>query len=189
MPENIRNLIDDCLLRKEAAWAQFVAKFHRLIAGTCAHFVSKEEVNDTAQMVYLKLTENDFHLLRRFKGDLLPPFIVYINEIAKNVSMSRTRTLRRNEFREGLPLDLSIDILDERPGQEQEFFELEEKQEFYDLLEGLDLPSREILILRLKGYKFKEIAEILSEPLGTVLARANRAKEKLKKFVGNEIKH
>ncbi len=104
------------------------------------------------------------------------------------ISMSKTRSLRRKGISRSLPLDLSIDILDERPGHEEIYFEIEEKQEFYDLIEGLDEPSREILILRTKGYKFKEIAEILKEPLGTVLARANRAKEKLKKFVGNEIK-
>ncbi|MCZ8343331.1 MAG: sigma-70 family RNA polymerase sigma factor [Leptospira sp.] len=188
MPETIREMIDLCLVGNGPAWTRFVSKFHRLISGTCARFVPNSEVNDTAQLVYLKITENNYQLLRKFQGDHLGAFIIYLNEIAKNVSMSKTRSLRRKDFREGLPLDLSIDILDERPGHDEIYFEIEEKQEFYDLLEGLDEPSREILILRTKGYKFKEIAEILKEPLGTVLARANRAKEKLKKFVGNEIK-
>lgn len=188
MSDEIRKLIDNCLLGKSAAWQELIRKFHRLIIGTCAHYVPREEVTDTSQQVYLKLTENDYHLLRKFKGDSLPAFIVYLSEISKNISMSQTRSIRRYEYREGISLDLSIDILDDRQNQEDVFFAWEEKREFYDLIEGLDETHKEILILRLKGYKFKEIAEILNVPLGTVLARANRAKEKIKKILTKEIK-
>ncbi|MCW7459282.1 sigma-70 family RNA polymerase sigma factor [Leptospira bandrabouensis] len=188
MSEDIRKLIDNCLLGNRAAWQELIHKFHRLIIGTCAHYVPREEVTDTSQQVYLKLTENDYHLLRKFKGDSLPAFIIYLSEISKNISMSQTRSIRRYEYREGISLDMSIDILDERQSQEDVYFAFEEKQEFYDLIEALDEIHKEILILRLKGYKFKEIAEILDVPLGTVLARANRAKEKIKKILTKEIK-
>ncbi|MCW7509376.1 RNA polymerase sigma factor [Leptospira levettii] len=188
MSDEIRSLIDNCLLGKREAWQTLIQKFHRLIIGTCAHYVPREEVVDTSQLVYLKLTENDYQLLRKFKGESLPAFIIYLNEIAKNISMSQTRSIRRTEYREGISLDLSIDILDERLTQEDVYFEWEEKKEFYDLIETLDEPHKEILILRLKGYKFKEIAAILEVPIGTVLARANRAKEKIKKLQTKEIK-
>ncbi|EMY69378.1 RNA polymerase sigma factor [Leptospira vanthielii] len=188
MSDEIRKLIDNCLLGERTAWQELIRKFHRLIVGTCAHYVPRDEVTDTSQQVYLKLTENDYHLLRKFKGDSLPAFIIYLSEISKNISMSQTRSIRRYEYREGISLDLSIDILDDRQNQEDVFFAWEEKREFYDLIEGLDEAHKEILILRLKGYKFKEIAEILDVPLGTVLARANRAKEKIKKILTKEIK-
>ncbi|MDF3819225.1 sigma-70 family RNA polymerase sigma factor [Leptospira sp. 96542] len=187
--KNIRKLLDSCLLGEATAWREFIKNFHRLISGSSAHFVPSSEIEDTVQLVYMRLAENDYHLLRKFKGDSYPAFIVYLNEIAKNISLSQTRSIRRIEFREGLTLDLSLDILDERKGQEDTYFEWEEKREFYEKLEGVDEVHREIIILRLKGYKFKEIASILEVPIGTVLARANRAKEKIKKILEKEIKH
>ncbi|TGN18166.1 RNA polymerase sigma factor [Leptospira idonii] len=188
MSDEIRKLLDECLLGKESAWKSFILKFHRLISGTVAHYVPRSEVEDTVQLVYLRLTHNEYRLIGKFKGDSLPAFIVFLSEIAKNVSLSQTRVIRRQDFREGLNLDLAIDILDERPNQETTYFELEEKNEFYNRISLLDEPYQEILVLRLKGYKFKDIAEILSLPLGTILARASRAKEKIKKIVQKEIK-
>jgi len=187
MSQDIRQLLDECSLAKEAAWKSFIERFHKLISGTVAHYVPENEIPDTVQLVYVRITHNDFQLIRKFKGDSFPAFIVYLSEIAKNVSLSQTRVLRRIDFREGIGLDDTIDILDERAIPENIYFELEEKNEIYQYISKLDEASREILILRLKGYKFKDIAEILEVPIGTVLARANRAKEKLKKIVQKEI--
>lgn len=187
MSEDIRKLLDECSLAKESAWKSFIDKFHKLISGTVAHYVPEAEIADTVQLVYIRITHNSFALLRRFKGDSYPAFIIYLSEIAKNVSLSQTRVLRRIDFREGIGLDATIDILDERAIPENVYFELEEQNEIYKYIAKLDEPSREILVLRLRGHKFKDIAEILEVPLGTVLARANRAKEKLKKIVQKEI--
>lgn len=181
MSDEIRQLLDDCILAKETAWKSFIAKFHKLISGTVAHYIPQSEIADTIQLVYLRLTHNNYQLLRKFKGESLPAFIVYLSEISKNVSLSQTRVIRRQDFREGISLDVAIDVLDDRPIPETIYFEMEEKNEFYQHISSLDEPSREILFFRLKGYKFKDIAEILSLPLGTVLARASRAKEKIKK--------
>jgi RNA polymerase sigma factor (sigma-70 family) len=188
MNEEIRQLLDDCSLAKESAWKTFIARFHKLISGTVSHYVPESEVSDTVQLVYLRITHNNFQLLRKFKGNSFPAFIVYLSEIAKNVSLSQTRVLRRIDFREGIGLDDTIDILDDRAIPENIYFELEEQNEIYKYISKLEESSQEILILRLKGYKFKDIAVILAVPLGTVLARANRAKEKLKKIVQKEIK-
>ncbi|MDZ4727451.1 MAG: sigma-70 family RNA polymerase sigma factor [Leptospira sp.] len=188
MSDDIRHLLDDCILGKENAWKSFILRFHKLITGTVAHYVPQSEISDTVQLVYLRITHNDFQLIRKFKGESLPAFIVYLSEIAKNVSLSQTRVIRRMDFREGIGLDDTIDVLDERAIPESIYFELEEQNEVYKHISKLDEIHREILILRLKSYKFKDIADILGVPLGTVLARANRAKEKLKKIVQKEIK-
>ncbi len=188
MSEDIRQLLDECSLAKETAWKSFIERFHKLISGTVAHYVPESEIPDTVQLVYIRITHNNFALLRRFKGESFPAFLVYLAEIAKNVSLSQTRVLRRIDFREGIGLDATIDILDERSIPENVYFELEEQNQVYQYIEKLEEASREILILRLRGHKFKDIAQILEVPIGTVLARANRAKEKLKKIVQKEIK-
>lgn len=188
MNESIRPLLDDCLIGNEKAWRTFISQFHRLISGTVARYVHGSEIKDCVQLVYLRITQKEFELIRRFQGDSFPAFLIYLSEIAKNVSLSQTRIIQRMEYREGIGLEDAIDFLDERETAETRYLQAEEKNEFYDQITLLDEPSREILLLRLSGYKFREISQILSQPLGTVLARAKRAREKLKKIVIKEIK-
>ncbi|MCZ8154615.1 MAG: sigma-70 family RNA polymerase sigma factor [Leptospira sp.] len=188
MNKTIREILDGCILADPNAWKEFINRFHKLISGSVAHYMPYTEIADTVQLVYLRLTHDDYQLLRKFKGENINAFVVYLSEVSKNVSLSQTRVIRRIDFREGIGLDETIDVLDERQIPEAFYVEIESKKEIYDQINKLEESDREILILRLKGYKFKEIAEILSEPLGTVLARAKRAKEKLKKIVSKEIK-
>ncbi|MFH1748930.1 MAG: RNA polymerase sigma factor [Planctomycetota bacterium] len=55
-------------------------------------------------------------------------------------------------------------------------------------LQQLNPPEREILMLRhYSGLSFKEIAEILDVPLGTALARAHRALNRLKTDLGQDV--
>jgi RNA polymerase sigma-70 factor (ECF subfamily) len=53
------------------------------------------------------------------------------------------------------------------------------------LIDGLDAPSREVVELHLHGaLTFREISQLLAEPLATVASRYRRALEKL----GNQLK-
>jgi RNA polymerase sigma-70 factor, ECF subfamily len=56
-------------------------------------------------------------------------------------------------------------------------------------LEGLPTEFREIVVLRdLEGLSYKEIADIAGLPLGTVMSRLARARERLKQLLVNRLK-
>ena len=62
----------------------------------------------------------------------------------------------------------------------------EDVQRLRDAVARLPEADREVLLLRhTVGLSFKQIAETLDQPLGTVLARAHRALGKLRKLMGD----
>ena len=56
-------------------------------------------------------------------------------------------------------------------------------------LDQLPLEFREVVVLReLEGFSYKQIADIASIPTGTVMSRLARARERLKKIIGERVK-
>jgi len=63
---------------------------------------------------------------------------------------------------------------------EAELIKNANSQQVRDALEELPLEYREILILReLEDLSYKEIAQIIEKPLGTVMSRLSRARREL----------
>ncbi len=55
-------------------------------------------------------------------------------------------------------------------------------------IEALPLEYREIILMReLENFSYREIAEIASLPLGTVMSRLARARERLRKYLADEL--
>lgn len=58
----------------------------------------------------------------------------------------------------------------------------EEEICFWDTVKGLDKDSKELILLRyVSGFKYEEISNILSIPIGTVKSKINRLNQKLYK--------
>jgi RNA polymerase sigma-70 factor, ECF subfamily len=76
---------------EEAAWEEFVRRFHRLIATVVLRLASrlgdssKETVDDLIQETYLKLCAKQFRVLRNFEQRHPDAFIGYIKVVAANV--------------------------------------------------------------------------------------------------------
>jgi RNA polymerase sigma-70 factor (ECF subfamily) len=61
------------------------------------------------------------------------------------------------------------------------------REEVRDAIEGLPPLHREIIVLRdLEGFSYKQIANILGCPVGTVMSRLNRARERLRALLGQD---
>lgn len=66
----------------------------------------------------------------------------------------------------------------------------EESRRLYDALAQLDPPDRDILVLHyLQGLTFRQMAEVLDEPGGTVKWRTSQALAKLRVILDNEKEH
>jgi RNA polymerase sigma-70 factor (ECF subfamily) len=73
---------------------------------------------------------------------------------------------------------------DQAPDPEQSWLTDTRKRLVYDALRRLNGQSREIILLKeIQGLQFKEIAEMLGLPVGTVKSRSNRARVELARQV------
>jgi RNA polymerase sigma-70 factor (ECF subfamily) len=63
----------------------------------------------------------------------------------------------------------------------------EDRQRLREALEGLPPESREVLVLReFEGFSYKDIARIAGIPLGTVMSRLARARERLQQTLAGQ---
>ncbi len=187
MKKNLPQLLIECAKGDEKAWRNFIDKYHRLINGTVFKYSNGTDSEDIVQYVYEKLIDKNYNLLKQFKGESEAAFIVYLKNIAQNIALSQNRNQGRKEKHiNGNHRDLN-QFADTRTGQDILLENFMENMEIQDAIMKLDLHSREIVYLRMEGYKFKEIAEIVKSPLNTVLTQFDRAKKKLTNFLNKEI--
>ncbi len=105
-------------------------------------------------------------------------FNAWLVQIAKNLALDHYRKERKT-----VPLDPQEDayVFDRVEPAERSDYDLE------TLIAPLDTEEREIVLLHVvSDTKFKDIAQILGKPLGTVLWLYNRAIRKMRQDVGKE---
>ena len=107
--------------------------------------------------------------------------------VVENVVKSQSYKYYRNLNRQDDTIDLEKKA-DHRFSIEIEFSFREEVSQVKEGIEKLDLTYLEVMQLRAKGYKAREIAKILNISQNTVLTKMKRGKEKLKILLGSEIK-
>jgi len=133
---------------------------------------SSEEALDLTQEVFLKIYKN----LRKFRGE--SSLKTWIMKIATNHANS---FFSRNKFRKLLSFNKSTEYIEDIKNKNNGL-----KLEVENALLKLRKKEREIIVLYyMEGFSYKEISIILGIPIGTVKSRLNRAKENLKKILGD----
>lgn len=155
------------------AFQLIVEKYEQQIARTVIGMLGNcQEAEDVGQEVFIRF----YRSLAKFKGEA--SLGTYLTRIAINLSLnSIKKQKRRNLFRSTDSEIYKLDIPDNELSSEQ--------KDIQELVQKaiLQLPKefRSIVVLRMiEGYSTKEVAEILSIPMGTVLSRLSRAQKKLK---------
>lgn len=164
--------VDDALIQSIAAGDH--AAFHRLYelaAGSIYGFAlsitqntqdAEDVLQDTLLAVYTKAGSYD--------PQKKP--MAFVLTIAKNYAISRRRK------RETAVLD-ELPLVDE--AAMSRVAQIEDRALITALLEHLDGEERQIVMLHaVAGLKFREIADLLSHPLGSTLSRYHRAIQKLR---------
>jgi RNA polymerase sigma-70 factor (ECF subfamily) len=134
---------------------------------------NEHDAEDVVQESYLRALKSfqSFQLGRDGRAWLL--------KIVRNTCYTWLRKNRPYEiaenFEEGDP-----DVAIARSNPETLLVAKMNSQLVHKALEHLSIDQRELLILReLEGFSYKEIAEIIDIPLGTVMSRLSRARKEL----------
>lgn len=124
---------------------------------------------DISQMAFIKAYKN----LKRF--ELERPFFPWFYRILRNLSLDHIKRAKRlNE----IPLEDVQILSDEREDRDM-------KEALWKAIEELPTEQREIIVLRyFEGLSYKEIAETVGKPIGTVMSSLHYSKRKLKSTLG-----
>ncbi len=187
--EALGRLVRQCMAGDQQAWQQLVVSQHRRIYAICYRFTgSPTDAEDLTQDVFLKLYRN----LASFdtqKGS----FQTWITTLARNLLVDHFRRTRLERATDSLDVSLSGEddgatlgdrLADPRPSQETHAAGLELKVRIQQVLAQLSPELREAVILRdLEDMDYKEIAQVLRIPEGTVKSRISRGRGELARLL------
>ncbi|HEY5907491.1 MAG TPA: sigma-70 family RNA polymerase sigma factor [Vicinamibacteria bacterium] len=149
-----------------------VKRYERRVYATAVRIVRRHDVaDDVAQEAFVRA----WQALASF--DLARPFGPWVCRIAANLAINHVRSPQARE--EGLPETHSL-TPDEAGDPLRQVLEEEAGRAFAGALATLPVDQRAVLTLRVQEeLSYREIAETLGLPMGTVMSRLARAREKL----------
>jgi RNA polymerase sigma-70 factor (ECF subfamily) len=170
-------LVERCLGGEETAWEDLVKLHTRRIYGICYRFTGRDsEAQDLAQEVFLRVFRN-LATYRAGEGS----FVVWLTRLTRNLLIDHYRRTR---------LDRATDSIEDKlPHLEQAatasradsvLAGREAAEVLQQALEKLSPDLRETVILRdVQEMEYREIAQVLNVPEGTVKSRLNRGRAEL----------
>jgi len=187
--EALDRLVRQCMAGDQQAWQQLVVSQHRRIYAICYRFTgSASDAEDLTQDVFLKVYRNlaTYDLQRG-------SFQAWITTLARNLLVDHFRRTRLDRATDSLDASLSSDedgatyadrLADPRPSQEAHAAGLELKVRIQQALAQLSPELREAVVLRdLEDMDYKDIAQVLRIPEGTVKSRISRGRGELARLL------
>lgn len=182
-------LVARCVAGDGVAWEELARTQHRRIYGICYRFIgSASEAEDLTQDVFIKVFRN----LESFdpaKGG----FNTWLTTLTRNMLVDNYRRARMDRVTDSLDETASGDedgptkldrLADTGRTQEQHVSGLELRAQIQEALKQVSPELREAVILRdLEDMDYKDIAEVLGVPQGTVKSRISRGRSELAKLL------
>ena len=163
---------------EESAYTEVLNLHKQQIAKTVIGMLGAvPEAEDVGQEVFIRF----FKSIENFKGD--SKIATYLTRIAINLSLNALEKRKRKwkVFYDGDYLSEKLKASSNDPHELDERLELLTRATL-----KLESKYREVVVLRAsQDYSFKEIAEIIQVPIGTVLTRYSRAQKKLIKMLNS----
>lgn len=168
---NESELIEALKAGDESAYSTLMQQHKGLVYSTVVSMIGKvQEADDVAQDVFIRF----FRGVHNFKGN--SKISTYLTRIAINLSLNELERRKRNWKIFKNKDDLQYDALPEHSCQSS----FDERELVRLAIMKLKPKYRKIVVLRgLHGYSFKEVAETLEMPIGSVLSSYTRAQKKL----------
>ena len=175
-------LVERCLSGQEAAWEDLVRVHTRRVFSICYRFTNSDsEAQDLTQEVFLRV----FRTLQTFRA-AEGAFATWLARVARNLLIDHYRRTRNQRVTDSIEEQL--------PRVEEGFVSVSRPdsalagREASEMLQAglarLSPELRETIILRdLQEMEYREIAQVLNVPEGTVKSRLNRGRAELAKVL------
>ena len=173
-----KTLVERCLAGDDLAWDELVRTHTKRVYGLCYRFTnSATEAQDLTQEVFLRI----FKSVKSFRSDE-GNFTTWMARLTRNLLIDHYRRTRQDRSTDSI--ENQLPILEERITATARPDGLvagrEAREQLQAALQKLSPELRETLILRdLEEMEYREIADVLRIPEGTVKSRLNRARTEL----------
>ena len=184
--EKLLSLIDACLKGKEEAWYAFVSHYGKVVRGCLLGYFrgNTQKIDDVTQQVFIKLWKAG---LRNFRGTNRYQFLSYLKLITINEAKTYLRLTAAHTKEVSFDQDPAFgddpsrvtEIASETPNPEQTTAARERLEILTNHLHELSLEQQQIFLMKVKGYKEREIGEMLGIPEGTVASSYSRIVDRL----------
>ena len=176
-------LVSRCLDGDEAAWEDLVRQHTRQVYGLCFRFTnSTQEAQDLTQEVFLRV----FKTIKTFRSTE-GSFHTWLARVTRNLLIDHYRRTRQERVTDSI--EEQLPMLEEAGGAapvrpDQALAGREAATILQATLQKLSPDLREAVILRdLQEMEYREIAEVLDIPEGTVKSRINRGRAELARLL------
>jgi RNA polymerase sigma-70 factor, ECF subfamily len=173
-----RELVDAARRGSQEAYSDLVNRYQSRVFNLARASTGNDaDADDLAQDVFIRV----FRGLRSFRGD--STFRTWLYRVAVNVL--RSHAVRRSMFgwfrREEPDAGNETDPLDAVAGPDSLEARVEQRDAIDRALSQLPVDLRVAVSLRdIEGLEYREIAEVLDVPIGTVMSRIARGRGKLR---------
>ena len=176
-------LVSRCLDGDEAAWEELVRQHTRQVYGLCFRFTnSAQEAQDLTQDVFLRV----FKTIKTFRS-AEGSCHTWLARVTRNLLIDHYRRTRQERVTDSI--EEQLPMLQEKGGSaaarpDQALAGQEASEILQATLQKLSPDLREAVILRdLQEMEYREIAEVLDIPEGTVKSRINRGRAELARLL------
>jgi RNA polymerase sigma-70 factor (ECF subfamily) len=176
-------LVSRCLDGDEAAWEELVRQHTRQVYGLCFRFTnSAQEAQDLTQDVFLRV----FKTIKTFRS-AEGSFHTWLARVTRNLLIDHYRRTRQERVTDSI--EEQLPMLQEKGGSaaarpDQALAGQEASEILQATLQKLSPDLREAVILRdLQEMEYREIADVLDIPEGTVKSRINRGRAELARLL------
>ena len=183
-------LVRRCAAGDAAAWEEIVRSYNRRIYNICYRFSgSTDDAEDLTQEVFIKLYRT-LGTWDQSKG----AFATWLTSITRNLLVDHFRRTKQDRVTDSLDTPaagadddtqpLAEKLPDAAPAADARVQTQQAQQMVHQALQKLSPELREAVILRdLQDLDYKEIAQLLKVPEGTVKSRINRGRTELARLL------
>ena len=171
-------IVARCLAGDDTAWEELVKAHTRRVYGICYRFTGSDgEAQDITQDVFLRVFQN----LKTFRSGE-GAFSVWLTRLTRNLLIDHYRRGRMHRLTDSI--EDQLPVLEERGAAGARPDGMLAGREASEILQAglrkLSPDLREAVVLRdLEQLEYREIADVLKVPEGTVKSRINRGRAEL----------